>query len=96
MTSLQNDPNPPVIPAFRLIAFSIVILAGALALGLGSIAERSRDAATGTGGTLVFVGGLLFFGELYLSGFFSDLWRAIMQQRERPTADEPPPPRPTD
>ena len=101
MTSFENDRDrrEPGSGSFRLIAFSVVILAGAIGMGLGSIAERRGNEVAGTGGTLVFVGGLLFFGELYLSGFFQDLWHAITQQGERqrrPEADDPPPPPPTD
>ena len=71
----------------RLIAFSIIILSGALALGLGSVAERSKD-ATGMGLFVMIVGGALTGIELYLNGFFHEFREALSKQSPAPRRRE--------
>ena len=48
----------------RLVACSLIILAGAIALGLGAISDHGRGAdAQGVGYLLAIIGGVLFVKE---------------------------------
>jgi hypothetical protein len=75
----------------RLIAFSIIILSGALMHGLGGVG-RNSDAA-GVGMVVLLLGFALLAGELYLTQFFRDLRRAFSGKSapEDPPGDSPPP-----
>lgn len=80
----------------RLLAFSVVVLAGAMLMGIGSLSRNnaSRGTSQGTGGFLLVVGSVFMVAELLASGFFKEVLSAF-RPREGPRTERAGPSRPS-